>query len=76
MRDRTHLDTVAASSVEVVLCIQLHAIRDASINVCEHPTVLECLSFGVDVESVAVMRRSVLAVQLHGRGTYMVAGSV
>ena len=58
LRCVTCLYSVPASGVDVAGCIDLNAVGNASVHICEHSAVFECAGLGVDVGRVAVMQGS------------------
>ena len=51
-----YVDTVATSSVDISLRINLDTVWDARVYICEYAAVGECLCSWVDVETESVKR--------------------
>lgn len=47
------MNAVAATCIDITHGVQLHPIRDTSINVSEDPTIQENVRLRIDIEGIA-----------------------
>ena len=55
------MGAVSASRIYIACCVKLYAVRDARVDVREHPPVLECFRLLVDVKLITGTSTSVRA---------------
>ena len=58
LRCVTRLYSVSTSGVDVACGIELNAVGNAGVHICEHPAIRECAALGVDVERIAIEQGS------------------
>ena len=58
LRCVTCLYSVPASGVDVAGCIDLNAVGNASVDICEYSAIFECASLRVNIDRIAVVQGS------------------